>query len=110
MRLAKLRPQHDVQGRWRVLLLIAVLPAVLGTLLWIASALSDSSRVPAELAASQQESGVMLCAEGRIDHGTGTWFDRLLDSGNFRCTAWRMRAALVESTTGATHWPSSPRR
>jgi hypothetical protein len=96
--------------RWRGFLLLAVLPLVLGALLLGASVLSDNGRVPAELAAAQQESGVMLCADGKIVYGAGAVIDRILNSGVFRCTAWRMRESVVDSATGATHWPSSPRR
>jgi hypothetical protein len=110
MDLAKPRKKNNGVGAWRIALLIGILPLVLGAMLWTASALSDNGRVPAELAASQQESGVMLCSEGKIVHGAGAFIDSLFDSGSFRCTAWRMRAALVETSTGATHWPSSPRR
>ena len=96
--------------RWRGALMLAVLPLVLGALLLGASVLSDNGRVPAELAAAQQESGVMLCADGKIVYGAGAVIDRLLNSGVFRCTAWRMRESVVDTATGATHWPSSPRR
>lgn len=95
---------------WRAVVLLGVLPLVLGAMLLGASLLSDNGRIPAELAASQQESGVMLCADGKIVYGGGAVIDRVLNSGVFRCTAWRMRESLVDRATGATHWPSSPRR
>jgi hypothetical protein len=95
---------------WRIVLLIGILPLVLGAILWGASVLSDSSRVPAELAAAKQASGVMLCDDGKIVHGAGAFFDSLFASGTFRCTSWRMRQTQVDTATGATYWPSSPRR
>jgi hypothetical protein len=95
---------------WRALAFLVGLPLVLVLALAAVSAASDGGRVPSELAAAARETGVMLCSEGRIDHGDGAWFDRLFDSGKFRCTAWRMRQRLVDSNTGATVWPTSPRR
>src|ERR1700712_4565619 len=103
------KKQRATRG-WRIALLIVVLPLVLGAMLVGASVLSDNGRVPAELAAAQQESGVMLCADGKIVYGAGELIDRILNSGSFRCTSWRMRESVVDTSTGATHWPSSPRR
>ena len=103
------KKQSAARG-WRGVLLIGVLPLVLGALLWGASVLSDNGRIPAELAAAQQESGVMLCIDGKIVYGAGAVIDRILNSGSFRCTAWRMRETVVDTSTGATRWPSSPRR
>lgn len=97
-------------SRWRAVLLIVVLPMVLGTILWAASLMSDSNRVPAEIAASARETGVMLCAEGTVDHGDESLIERILSGGHFRCTAWRMRGRQSSSTTGAVDWPSSPKR
>jgi hypothetical protein len=104
-------PKNQRPGRgWRNVLLIIILPLVFGAMLWAASVLSDNGRVPSELAAAKQESGVMLCADGKIVHGAGEFFDRLLNGGTFRCTSWRMRQTQVDTATGATYWPSSPRR
>src|SRR3981189_1086947 len=95
---------------WRIVLLIAPLPLVLGAILWSASALSDSGRIPAELAAARQQPGDMVCADGRIVPGAERFIDRLLSGAPFRCTSWRMRLQIVDPATGPTHWPSSPRR
>jgi hypothetical protein len=100
--------RHD-DGTWGVLLFIALLPPLLVGLLWAASAASDNGRVPAALAAAAQESGVMVCADGSIDHGDSL-VDRIFSDGRFRCTSWRMRAKPVDPETGATTWPTSPRR
>ena len=107
---APLRPTPRARRAWRVLVLIGALPLVLGAILWSASALSDSGRIPAELAAARQEPGEMICADGRIVPAAEDLIDRLLSGAVFRCTSWRMRLQLVEPATGATHWPSSPRR
>lgn len=107
---AKPRPRRDLDSALRVLLFIVLLPLLLAAILWSASAMSDSSRVPAEIAASARDSGVMMCAEGTIDHGEGSLVDRILSNGRFLCTAWRMRGRQTSSTTGAVDWPSSPRR
>ena len=90
--------------------MIGVLPLVLGALLVGATALSDGGRIPAELAAARQQPGEMICADGRIVPGAEDFIDRLLSGATFRCTAWRMRRQLVDPGTGATNWPSSPRR
>lgn len=91
-------------------MLIVTLPAVLGGLLWAASVVGDSNRVPAEIAASARESGVMFCAEGDVDHDEDSLWDRVFQSGTFRCTSWHMRGKSSSTTTGAVDWPSSPRR
>jgi len=95
---------------WRIAALATALPLVLGALLWSATALSDNGRIPAELAAARQQPGEMICADGRIVPGADDFIDRLLSGATFRCTAWRMRLQLVDPATGATQWPSSPRR
>lgn len=110
MSLTKPRPKSSLARGWRVLLLIAALPLVLSAILWSASALSDDAQIPAELAAARQESGVMLCDGGQIVPGAEAFIERLFSGATFRCTSWRMRATLVDPTTGATRWPSSPRR
>ena len=69
-----------------------------------------AGRVPSELAASNRGSAVMVCSEGRIEHRSDSFFDRVFDAGTFRCTAWRMRKTSVDSASGATDWPTSPRR
>src|SRR5664280_1812644 len=101
--------KRDDDGTWRVVLFMLLLPIALFAMLWAANAASDSGRVPAALAAAAQESGVMLCADGTIDHGDSL-LDRVFTDGRFRCTSWRMRAKTVDPHTGATTWPSSPRR
>jgi hypothetical protein len=103
------RRQRTRARLWRAVVLTACLPVVLGVLLWGASVMSDSHRVPAALAAWALESGVMLCTEGRIVHGDGSVADRLLGTGQFRCGAWRMRGPRP-TPAGLVEWPSSPRR
>ncbi|MEP7303808.1 MAG: hypothetical protein ABI699_19995 [Caldimonas sp.] len=78
--------------------------------LWVASLMSDSARIPAELAAAAQENGVMVCSDGTIVRADGSLLDRIFGIGRFSCTAWRMRARLVDPATGTVDWPSSPRR
>ena len=91
-------------------MLIVTLPTVLGGLLWAADVVNDSNRVPAEIAASARESGVMLCVEGAVDRDGDSLWERLVRAGTFRCTSWRMRGKSSSTTTGAVDWPSSPRR
>jgi len=110
MRPAKFRHKTSAGRAWRLVLMIGVLPLVVGALLVGASALSDGGRIPAELAAARQQPGEMICADGRIVPGAEDFIDRLLSGATFRCTAWRMRRRLVDPATGATNWPSSPRR
>jgi hypothetical protein len=86
------------------------LTALLWLALWGASVLSDGGRIPSELAAAAQQPGEMVCAGGEIVRGEGSFVDRLFGSGRFRCIAWRMRHRQVDPATGATDWPSSPRR
>ncbi len=95
---------------WHVAMLLVTLPLVLGALLLAASAANDSNRVPAEIAASARESGVMLCTEGAVAHEEESLWDRILGAGTFRCTSWNMRGKASSTTTGAVEWPSSPRR
>jgi hypothetical protein len=95
---------------WRIGGFVVGLPVVVLLILSAFSAASDGGRIPAEIAASKRESGVMLCSEGRIDHADESFVGRLFDAGRFRCTAWRLRARLTDPGTGATFWPSSPRR
>jgi hypothetical protein len=99
--------RHD-DGTWGVLLFIALLPPILVGLLWAASMASDNGRVPAALAAAAQESGVMVCADGSIDHGD-SWIDRIFSDGRFRCTSWRMRAKPVIRVLFSSAKPSSTR-
>lgn len=104
-------PQHPILRLWRPVLLVVVLPAVSGALLLAANAVSDSNRVPAEIAASARSTSVMLCAEGAVGHDADeSLWDRIVSAGTFRCTSWRMRGAASSTTTGAVEWPSSPRR
>jgi len=92
-----------------MVILVSCLPVVTGALLVIAGAVGDSHRVPAELAAWKMQSGVMFCSEGTIAHGDGSFIDRLVEAGQFRCGAWRMRGQRP-TTAGLVEWPSSPRR
>ena len=93
----------------RVALLLVCLPLVTGGFLLAASAVNDSHRVPAELAAWKMQSGVMLCTEGAIRRGNGSLLDRIVDAGTFRCGAWGMRGQRP-TTGGLIEWPTSPRR
>ncbi len=95
---------------WRIAALVGALPLVLGAILWSAMALSDNGRIPAEIAAARQQPGDMVCADGRIIPAAEDLIDRLLSAAVFRCTDWRMRLQIVDPATGATTWPSSPRR
>jgi len=104
------QPRHPIVRRWRAALLLFALPTVFGAILWVANAVGDSNRVPAEIAASARDTGVMLCAEGTVDHDDESLWDRITSVGTFRCTSWRMRGKASSTTTGAVDWPSSPRR
>ena len=97
-------------GPWRTAMLIVSLPLVLGALLWSASVLSDSNRIPGLLALAAKEAGVMYCTAGRIVHGDGSLLDRATEPGTFRCTEWKLRGEQTETVRGATPWPTSPRR
>jgi hypothetical protein len=94
---------------WRTLGLAAILPLVSGALLLGASVVDDSHRIPRELAAWKLQTGVMLCTEGTIQRGDGSWLDRILDAGTFRCGGWNMRGQRP-GPAGLVEWPSSPRR
>jgi hypothetical protein len=104
------RIKRDSDGTLRVVMFIVFLPILVGAIVWAASLMSDSGRVPAELAAAKRESGVMLCTEGAIVHGDGSFLDRLFADGRFRCTWWRMRNIQVDTATGTVNWPTSPHR
>ena len=104
---AWLRRNDD--GTAGVVLFAILLPPLLVGLLWAAGAASDMSRVPAALAAAAQESGVMVCADGTIDHGN-SFITRMVGDGRFRCISWRMRAKPFDPETGTTIWPTSPKR
>ena len=96
---------------WRIAFFAAIVVVLVWLALWGASLMSDSGRVPSELAAAAQQPGDMVCADGAIVRGDGSWIDSLLSTGGrFRCIAWRMRHRQVDPATGATDWPSSPRR
>ena len=94
----------------RTLMLILSLPLVLGALLYGASVMSDTNRIPGLLATFAKESGVMYCTEGEIVHGDGSLVDRAIAEGTFRCTAWKMRGEETYTVRGATPCPNSPRR
>ena len=103
--------RQTIARRWRWVVLVLVLPMVFGAFLWTANVVSDSNRVPAEIAASARDTGVMLCAEGSVGHDDDeSLWDRIVKVGTFRCTSWRMRGKSSSTTTGAVDWPSSPRR
>ena len=82
----------------------------LGVALWSLDLMSDNARIPSELVAAAHETGVMVCADGTIVHADGSWVERVFGVGRFRCTSWRLRIKLVDPATGATDWPSSPKR
>ena len=97
-------------GKARLALFAAVLVVLLWAGLWCASLVSDSGRIPSELAAAQQESGVMVCSDGTIVRSNGSLVERIFGVGTFRCNNWRMRSRQVDPATGHTDWPSSPKR
>jgi hypothetical protein len=98
-------------GAWRIAFFAVCLAMFLWVALWGASLMSDGGRIPSELAAAAQQPGDMVCSEGAIVRGNGSLLDSLLSiGGRFRCIAWRMRHRQVDPATGATEWPSSPRR
>ena len=77
------------------------MPLVFGALLWVANILSESNRIPYEIANSASKTAVMFCTEGKIVRETPAWYDRLVDAGSFRCTAWRSRGGETDQATGA---------
>jgi hypothetical protein len=95
---------------WRMTFLALCLALLLLAAFWGASLMSDSGRIPSELAAAAQQPGEMICSGGAIVRGDGSLVDSMFGAGRFRCMAWRMRHRLVDPATGATDWPSSPRR
>src|SRR5664280_954005 len=95
--------KRDDDGTWRVVLFMLLLPIALFAMLWAANAASDSGRVPAALAAAAQESGVMLCADGTIDHGDSL-LDRAFQTRNRR-QAWQSHVAHFPP-----HFPPRSRR
>jgi hypothetical protein len=95
---------------WRIALFAFCLAMLLWAALWVASLMSDGGRIPSELAAAAQQPGEMICSGGAIVRGDGSFIDSLFGSGRFRCMAWRMRHRQVDPASGATDWPSSPRR
>ena len=97
-------------GRTRLALFATGLVLLLWAGLWAASLMSDSARIPSELAAAQQESGVMVCSDGTIVRSNGSLVERIFGVGTFRCNNWRMRSRQVDPATGHTDWPSSPKR
>ncbi|MEO8523545.1 MAG: hypothetical protein ABI460_02385 [Caldimonas sp.] len=97
-------------GKTRLVVFAVCLTLLLLAALWGTSLMSDNGRIPAELAAAQQEGGVMVCADGTIVRADGSLVEHVFGVGTFRCSAWRMRAKQVDPATGHTDWPSSPRR
>jgi hypothetical protein len=93
----------------RIVVLVSCLPLVLGGFVLGARALSDSHRVPRELVDWKLQTGVMLCTEGSIEHGDGSFWDRMFKRGDFRCGNWKMRYQKP-TTGGLVEWPTSPRR
>jgi len=97
-------------GRKRLVVFAVCLVLFLWAALWAASLVSDSGRIPSELAAAQQETGVMVCADGTIVRSDGSLVEQIFGVGRFRCTNWRMRARQPDPATGKVDWPSSPKR
>ena len=97
-------------GKTRLALFAVFLTLVLWAGLWGASLISDSGRIPSELAAAQQETGVMVCSDGTIVRSDGSLVERIFGVGRFRCSNWRLRSKQVDPATGHTDWPSSPKR
>jgi hypothetical protein len=97
-------------GKTRLVAFALCLTLLLWAALWGTSLMSDNGRIPAELAAAQQETGVMVCADGTIVRANGSLVERIFGVGTFRCNSWRMRARQVDPATGHTDWPSSPKR
>ena len=97
-------------GAWRIAFFAVGLVFLIWGALWGASLMSDSGRIPSELAAAAQQPGEMVCSDGAIVRGDGSYFANLVGTGRFRCIAWRMRNSRVDPATGATEWPTSPRR
>jgi hypothetical protein len=96
---------------WRIALFAVCLTLLLWAALWGLSLMSDSGRIPSELAAAAQQPGDMVCSDGAIVRGDGSFLASVFSAGGtFRCIAWRMRHRQVDPATGATDWPSSPRR
>jgi hypothetical protein len=104
--MAKRRPG----SKTRLVLFTVCLVLFLWGTLWAASLMGDSGRIPSELAAAQQETGVMVCSDGTIVRADGSLVERIFGVGRFRCSNWRMRAKQVDPATGHTEWPSSPKR
>ncbi|MGZ5130217.1 MAG: hypothetical protein ACXWJ1_03140 [Caldimonas sp.] len=103
-------PKSRLAGKTRLVVFAAGLTLFLWAALWGASLMGDSGRIPSELAAAKMETGVMVCADGTIVRADGSLVERIFGVGRIRCSAWRMRARQVDPATGATDWPSSPRR
>jgi hypothetical protein len=95
---------------WRIALVGALVIGLLWATLWGAIQISDEGRIPSELAAARQEPGDMVCSGGTIVRGDGSFLATFFSGGRFRCAAWRMRRSRVDPATGATDWPTSPRR
>lgn len=96
---------------WRIALFAVCLVVTVWAALWGLSLMSDNGRIPAELAAAAQQPGDMVCSGGAIVRGDGSFLASVFSAGGtFRCIAWRMRHRQVDPATGATDWPSSPRR
>ncbi|MDQ2735344.1 MAG: hypothetical protein M3Y55_10235, partial [Pseudomonadota bacterium] len=96
---------------WRIALFAACLILMLWAALWGLDLMSDNGRIPSELAAAAQQPGDMVCSDGAIVRGDGSFLASVVSAGGtFRCIAWRMRHRQVDPATGATDWPSSPRR
>ncbi len=98
------------KGNWRSTVMLLCVPLALWAALWIASVVSDGSRVPSELADSALESTVMVCSDGSIVHDGDSMFERLTGSGYFRCTDWHMRGAQTAPSRRPLNWPTSPKR
>jgi drug/metabolite transporter (DMT)-like permease len=102
--------RRDESSPWRVAVVAVLVVGVLWAALWGAIQVSDEGRVPSELAAAAQQPGDMVCSGGSIIRGDGSFLASFFSSGHFRCAAWRMRRPRVDTATGTTDWPTSPRR
>ena len=95
---------------WRIAAVAVLVVGVLWVALWGAIEFSDEGRIPSEIAAAAQQPGDMVCSGGTIIRGDGSFLATFFSGGRFRCAAWRMRRPRVDAATGATDWPTSPRR
>src|SRR4051794_35078132 len=84
---ASMAKDSRMSGR-RLALFALVLLLFLWAALWAASLMSDSGRIPAEVAAARQQAGEMVCADGTIVRSDGSLVERIFGVGTFRCSSW----------------------